>query len=233
MLKRRTTLSLIALLAVTLAGCAPDSGADSSSNDAAGGPEAAGIFVSGSSTVEPITARIADVFSQDNPDVAVRVEGPGTGDGFEMFCAGESDISDASRPVKAEEVAKCEEAGIEFIELKVAIDGLSAITSSENQIECLSFADLYALLGPESTGFDSWADANELAADLKTSLDPKEFGQLHAPYPDVPLTVTAPGEESGTFDSFNEIVLTDIAEARGQEAVPRPDYQASPNDNVT
>ena len=196
------------------------------------GDTSSGIFISGSSTVEPISARIADAFTKEQPGVAIRVEGPGTGDGFEMFCAGESDISDASRPIKSEEVAKCDEAGIEFVELKVAIDGLSAITSSKNQVECLSFADLYALLGPESTGFDTWADANALAAELKSSLDAAEYGELHAPYPDVPLTVTAPGEESGTFDSFNELVLTDIAELRQQEPAPRPDYQASPNDNV-
>ena len=110
----------------------------------------------------------------------------------------------------------------------MGIDGLSVITSSNNdQIECLDFHDLYALLGPESEGFDSWADANELAEDI---------GAGHAPYPDVPLEITAPGEESGTYDSFAEIVLEDIAyEEQGIEEdapVIRPDYQASANDNV-
>ena len=90
--------------------------------------------------------------------MAVTVEGPGTGDGFAAFCNGETDISDASRPICAEEVAACEGSGIEFIELKVAVDGLSVITSAGNDaVECLSFVDLYALLGPDATGVKNWA----------------------------------------------------------------------------
>jgi phosphate transport system substrate-binding protein len=113
---------------------------------------------------------------------------------------------------------------VEPIEVKVAIDGLSVLTSVNNDaVSCLAFSDLYALLGIESTGFANWSDANELAAEL---------GAPNAPYVDVPLSVTAPGEESGTFDSFVEIVLEDIAEERGQDPNPRPDYVASPNDNV-
>jgi ABC-type phosphate transport system substrate-binding protein len=90
--------------------------------------------------------------------------------------------------------------------------------------ECLAFEDIYALVGPESTGFSDWSDANDLAA---------EIGAPNAPYPDLPLDVFGPGEESGTFDSFVELVLEDLAEERGQEdPSPRPDYQSSPNDNV-
>ena len=108
------------------------------------------IVVSGSSTVEPISIAVGDAFADLNPGVAVSVTGPGTGDGFAQFCAGETDISDASRPITAEEVETCAAAGIEFIELKVAIDGLSVVTSAENtDVECLSFVDLYALLGPD------------------------------------------------------------------------------------
>ncbi|MBW3537658.1 MAG: phosphate ABC transporter substrate-binding protein PstS family protein [Actinobacteria bacterium] len=224
--KRRIYISLMTVLAVLTGGCAGNRTADSTGQ---GGGE--GIFISGSSTVEPISAQNAENFSDLNPDVAIRVEGPGTGDGFEIFCSGDSDIADASRPIKAEEVEKCEEAGVEFIELKVAIDGLSVITNPGNQVECLSFADLYALLGPESTGFDNWSDADALAGEL-AGLDASEFGELNSPYPSLDLTVTAPGEESGTFDSFVELVIEDIADERGQEPEPRPDYQASPNDNV-
>lgn len=191
------------------------------------------VIISGSSTVEPISARNAEKWAAGNPNVAISVDGPGTGDGFEIFCNGESDISDASRAIQAEEIETCEANGIEFVELKVAIDGLSAITSTENDVvDCLSFTDLYALLGAESTGFDNWSAANDLAAELEGSLDAAEFGAVHTPYPDAPLVVSAPGEESGTFDSFVEIVLEGIAEERGQEPEPRPDYQASPNDNV-
>ena len=182
------------------------------------------IVVSGSSTVEPISVGVAEKFSSINPDVEIRVDGPGTGDGFELFCNGETDISDASRPIDTEEeVPACEDSGIEFIELKVAIDGLSVITSPANDaVECLSFPDLYALLGPESEGFSRWSDANALGKEVGGSGD----------YPDASLDVTAPGEESGTYDSFVEITLEDIAEAQGQDATTRPDYQASADDNV-
>ena len=98
-------------------------------------------------------------------------------------------------------------------------------------MSCLSFFDLYALLGPESEGFANWSDANGLADELAGELG-EEFGASNAPYPGESLAVTAPGEESGTFDSFVELALGDIIEARGQEETTRPDYTASANDNV-
>ena len=108
------------------------------------------------------------------------------------------------------------------------------ITSVDNSdITCLSFLDLYALLGPESEGFDTWSAANDLAAELEDELG-TEFGESHAPYPDADLTVSGPGEESGTFDSFNELVIAKIAEARGlpeEQWIVRPDYTSSSNDN--
>lgn len=198
-----------------------------------GGDEEAGdVVVTGSSTVEPISARNAEKFNEANPNVAISVDGPGTGDGFEIFCDGGADISDASRAIKEEEATTCADNGIEFIELKVGIDGLSVVTSKDNDtVECLSFLDLYALLGPESQGFGKWSDADDLAGELDDDLA-GEFGESHAPYPDEDLVVTAPGEESGTYDSFVEIVLGKIAEAREADEATRPDYQASPNDNV-
>ncbi|CAN5834669.1 MAG: phosphate ABC transporter substrate-binding protein PstS family protein [Acidimicrobiia bacterium] len=187
------------------------------------------IVISGSSTVEPITARVAEAFGAINPEVAISVDGPGTSDGFVLFCDGETDISDASRAIKDEELATCTANGVEPIEIKVAIDGLSVLTSPNNaDITCLDFGDLYALLGPESTGFASWSDANDLAAELAAA----DLGGSNAPYPEVPLTITAPGEESGTFDSFVELVLGDTAEARAADETTRPDYVASGNDNV-
>lgn len=225
----RSLLAVMAL-ALFLGACAPD---DSSSagtgTDAEGTEELTGsVSVSGSSTVEPISGANAEKFSAQNQGVRISVDGPGTGDGFELFCTGETDISDASRPIDTEEeVPLCEENGVEFIELKVAIDGLSVITSTENdQVECLSFEDLYALLGIESEGFDNWSEANQLGKETGGSGD----------YPDAPLEVTAPGEESGTYDSFVEIVLEGIAvDVRKQDeegAFVRPDYQASADDNV-
>lgn len=195
---------------------------------ASAGEEFSGeILVSGSSTVEPISSLNAEKFLSENPAVSIAVDGPGTSDGFELFCSGETDISDASRPIDEEEVADCDENGIEFVELKVAIDGLSVITSTENsEVECLDFLDLYALLGPESEGFSNWSDANDLAGELNAP---------SAPYPDAPLEITAPGEESGTFDSFVEIVLEGTSETQGvpeDNWAPRADYTASANDNV-
>ena len=222
-IRRAAPLSITA--ALVLAAC----GGGGNGGD---GSESGEIFVSGSSTVEPITNRVAEAFAETNANFQYTVEGPGTGDGFALFCNGETDISDASRAISEEEVATCGENGVEYVELLVAYDGLSVITSADNaDISCLSFLDLYALLGPESEGFDSWSDANDLAAELEGELG-DEYGASSAPYPDAPLSPTAPGEESGTFDSFVEITLEDIADARGQDATTRADYTASANDNV-
>ena len=225
----RPATPIILVLTLVLVACS-NAGANDASN--ANGGEGGEIFVSGSSTVEPITNRVAEAYAEQNADFTYTVEGPGTGDGFSLFCNGETDISDASRAISEEEIAACEASGVEYVELLVAYDGLSVITSAENaDIDCLSFLDLYALLGPESEGFDSWSDANELAAQLASEYG-TEYGESHAPYPDAPLSPTAPGEESGTFDSFVEIALTDMAEARGVDPTTRPDYTASANDNV-
>jgi phosphate transport system substrate-binding protein len=188
------------------------------------------LTISGSSTVQPITSLVAEDFQALNHDVEYTVDGPGTGDGFALFCNGETDISDASRAIKDEEAAACADKGIHYVELQVGIDGLSVITSPANDaVTCLSFLDLYALLGPESQGFDTWSDADDLAGEL-ASLE--GYGDSHAPYPDADLRVTAPGEESGTYDSFVEFAITKIAGEREQDAVTRPDYTASGDDNV-
>jgi phosphate transport system substrate-binding protein len=195
--------------------------------DGGGGGDLTGqIVISGSSTVEPISARVGEAFDGANPGVATSVEGPGTGDGFARFCAGETDISDASRPINEEEVATCETNGIEYVELHVATDGITVITNPANEaVTCLAFTDLYALLGPESEGFVNWSDANSLAGEL---------GAPNAPYAEEPLVITAPGEESGTYDTFVEFVIADLSEERlgPDNDFTRADYNASANDNV-
>ena len=210
-LERRLTRLLAVLLAMTLVATAGDGGSVSGT-----------INVSGSSTVAPVTTRVAEYWEDIEPGVTVNVDGPGTGDGFALFCDGETDISDASRPIKESEAETCAANGIEYIELKVAIDGLAVITHPSNTLECLSFADAYALVGPESQGFRSWSDAQEIATELGSSTE----------MPDLDLTVTAPGEESGTYDSFVELVIAKIADEREQEHQTRPDYQSSGDDNV-
>ena len=237
--KRLSTLALIAAMAVGACGgggttaaptqagsaiaptTAPESGAPPSDPLAA---ISGSIAVSGSSTVEPISTGVAELLRETNPDFNATVEGPGTGDGFKRFCAGEVDIADASRKIKAEgEADVCATAGIEYVELQIAFDGITVMTSPENSaVECLSFADLYALIGPESQGFTKWSDAQSLGTELGTALT----------YPDASLDITGPGEESGTYDSFVELVFGDIAKAREQDQVSRPDYVASPNDNA-
>jgi phosphate transport system substrate-binding protein len=191
------------------------------------------IIVSGSSTVQPITQLVADEFTGAGAGVNITVDGPGTSDGFEAFCAGETDISDASRPISEDEVAACEEAGVEFIELYIADDGLSLLTNPSNEsLTCVSKADAYALTGPESNGFTTWQDAVPLAEELGSD-------QV-ANYPEGELTVFGPGTESGTFGSYIEIGLEDIVEERVESgALPeepdpaiRTDYQSSGDDNI-
>jgi phosphate transport system substrate-binding protein len=240
-LKKKPMLWLSLLLAFGLvaAACGSDDDTSSDSTDttsADGGgstdcPEAEGdVIISGSSTVEPISARVGELLEDCGSGILATVDGPGTGDGFQLFCAGETEISDASRPISDEEVAACEESSIEFIELKVGIDGIAVMTNPANEVECLSFADLYALIGPESEGFESWSDAQDLAAELGSDTT----------FPDASLDITAPGEESGTYDSFNEIVFGDISEARAEAGAitedqietTRKDYSSQADDNA-
>jgi phosphate transport system substrate-binding protein len=225
--------------ALALAACQPSASEPPSGSDAPDSAAPSGadglsgdIQISGSSTVLPISNLVFEAFVADHPEVTGFVDGPGTGDGFAQFCNNEIDIADASRQISEEEIGLCEAAAVEYVELKIAIDGISVITSAENSdLECLSFLDLYALLGPESQGFETWSDADALAEELAGELG-TDFGESHAPYPDEALTITAPGEESGTFDSFVDLALGDIAEARGQDVTTRPDYQPQADDNV-
>lgn len=189
-----------------------------------GGGSDADIHISGSSTVEPISSLVAEQFKSEHPEIGITVDGPGTGDGFELFCNGETDISDASRPIKPEEVEACDSNGVEYVELKIGIDGISVLTSVDNDsVECVDNEAMYALVGPESIGFTTWSDANNLA---------DELGSIDTDLPDETLVITGPGEESGTYDTFVELVIEDIADERGEDAITRPDYTSSPNDNV-
>ena len=235
LIKKRRLAWLGIFLAFTLvaAACGDDDD-DSSSGDSggdtteAGGDVSGSINISGSSTVEPITSLAAEAFTGENSGVDIAVDGPGTGDGFELFCDGQTDISDASRPIEDEEAATCEANSIEYTELQVGYDGMSVLTNANNADapECLSFADLYALIGPESEGFDNWSDAQALATELGSTTQ----------FPDAPLELTGPGTESGTYDSFIELALSGIAEERGlpedQIETTRPDYASSADDNV-
>jgi phosphate transport system substrate-binding protein len=234
--KRRSLLAITLLVVVSVLAAACGDDSDTTTSDDTGSGDVAlqdlegAYLVSGSSTVFPIVQQQAEEFAAIAPGVAITVEGPGSGDGAKKFCAGEAPIASASRLLKDEEIEICEANGIEFIEIRRGIDGISVITSSDNDaIECVSFNDLYALLSEEAFGFESWADANALTA---------EWGGTT--FPDAPLDVFAPGEESGTYDSFGEIVIESVAsgktgldpDARDFVETIRPDYAANANDNV-
>jgi phosphate transport system substrate-binding protein len=230
MVKHRRLMGVagsVLALAMVAAACGSDE--DTGATGSTGAEDLTGsIVISGSSTVEPISSLVAELFNEQNPNVSVKVDGPGTGDGFELFCNGETDISDASRPIEPDEVKACEENGINYVELEVAFDGLTVMTNPANTgVTCLNNGDLYSLFGPESVGIDTWDGADSLA---------KEVGGTGG-FPAAPLEITAPGEESGTYDAFIELSgIPDIAESQGlpedEWETLRRDYQASPNDNV-
>ena len=231
----RRTLRLLALpVALLLFGtaCGDDNKTTAGgAGDTTGEKVSGTINISGSSTVAPITTRVAETFADVAPDVKVNVDGPGTGDGFKLFCNGETDISDASRAIKKEEADACAAKNITYYELKIGIDGLTVMTNPSNpSVECLNFSDLYALAGPESQGKNDWKDAQPLANELGSKTT----------FPDAKFDMVAPGEESGTYDSFIELALQKTAETRQaagkitkeQIKTTRPDYQSSGDDNI-
>jgi phosphate transport system substrate-binding protein len=182
----------LAALALVAAGCG-------------GGDDGGTITADGSSTVGPFVQRAAEEFKAEE-DVDVTVGISGTGGGFERFCAGETDLSNASRPIDEEEQALCEEDGIEYIELRVATDALTNVVNVENDwATCLTVDQLNAIWKPGSK-VTSW-------------------NQIDSSFPDVPLKLYGPGTDSGTFDYFTDVI-------NGEEGASRTDYQASEDDNV-
>ncbi len=208
--KRLIALTAGSVLALGVAACGDD---DSSGTDASAGGEnglSGQIRVDGSSTVAPLTEAAAELFQQENPDVQVTVGTSGTGGGFEKFCAGETDISDASRPVDEEqEVPLCKENGIDFTEVVVANDALTVVGNPQNPVTCLSVDQLQQVWGPDST-VSSWSEISDLDA---------EFDQE--------LQLFGPGTDSGTFDYFSGAI-------NGEEGVQRKDYNnVGEDDNAT
>jgi phosphate transport system substrate-binding protein len=227
-MRMRGIRSAVILATVAVVGAACSSDSSSSGSGSGGTPLTGSINISGSSTVLPISQLVTEEFHSSNPDVQTSVDGPGTGDGFVLFCDGKTDISDASRPIEDDEKKACEKGGVNFVELKIGLDGITVMTNPANSaVTCLNDGDLYALFGPQSEGIDTWSGADSLA---------KEVGGT-GNFPDLPLAITAPGEESGTYDAFIELAgIEDTALSQGvsedDAATLRPDYQSSPNDNV-
>jgi phosphate transport system substrate-binding protein len=199
------------LVAAALVGCGGrerDSNGDSA--QAAESSELSGrIEADGSSTVGPLATAAAERFQEEHPNVNVTVGISGTGGGFERFCNGETDISDASRPIKDDEEAPiCKKNGVEYTELQVAVDALTVVVNPENDwADCLTVEQLKAIWKPGSK-VDNWSDV--------------PGGE----FPDVPLTLFGAGTDSGTFDYFTDAVV-------GEEGASRTDYSATEDDNVT
>jgi phosphate transport system substrate-binding protein len=198
-MKNRALMSLAAV-AVGLGGlAAAGCGDDDEGSGGGGGEELSGtITIDGSSTVAPLSEAAAELFQQENPGVRITVGTSGTGGGFEKFCRGETDISDASRQIKEEEIQACEDNGIAWEEVSVANDGLTVAINPENDwATCLTVEEVRKM-------WDLGSDVNN-------------WSQVRDGFPDVPLTLYGPGTDSGTFDYFTEAI-------NGEEGRIRRDY---------
>ena len=167
------------------------------------------ITIDGSSTVAPISKAVAEDFAKSNSGVKVPVGTSGTGGGFKKFCAGDTDISNASRPIKAKEAEDCKKNGVEFVELPIAVDGLTVVVNKENTwAKCLTVAELKTMWSPESEGkITSW-------------------DQVRPDFPKETIALFGAGADSGTFDYFTEAI-------NKKSKVIRKDYQPSEDDNIT
>jgi phosphate transport system substrate-binding protein len=208
---------LFAFLALALALPAAGCGRDRPAEEAATEETDTGAFeeedlsgtvrADGSSTVGPFVTFAAEQFQKQEPGVRVTVGISGTGGGFERFCRGETDLSNASRPIKDEEKALCEKEGIDYLELQVVNDGLSVIVNPKNDwADCLTVDQLKKMWEPGSK-VDNWKD-----------VDPS--------FPNLKLTLYGAGTDSGTFDYFTDVIV-------GEEGASRSDYSATEDDNVT
>jgi phosphate transport system substrate-binding protein len=191
--------ALVAALALVAAACGDDDSNGSSSGGGGNGDLSGTVRADGSSTVAPLSEAAAELFEGENSGVRVGVATSGTGGGFEKFCNGETDISDASRPISDEEAAACESNGIAYDQLVVANDALSVLVNPENPVDCLTVEQLNAVWGPDSD-LGNWSEIPDLDADFDEGLD-----------------LYGPGTDSGTFDYFTEAI-------NGEEGASRTDY---------
>jgi phosphate transport system substrate-binding protein len=163
------------------------------------------VVIDGSSTVAPLSEAVAEEFNAEEPGVDVSVGTSGTGGGFKRFCADEIDVADASRAIKDEEKAACADKGVDYLELRVGLDGLAVVTSAQNTfVDCLTFEQLAAIF--KEGGASTW-------------------DQVDPGFPKEKIAIFAPGTDSGTYDFFVEEVL-------GEDGKARADYQASEDDNT-
>jgi phosphate transport system substrate-binding protein len=209
-MRKLLVFAVCSALALGAAACGDDDD-DDSGNGGGGGDSSAElsgtIRVDGSSTVAPLTEAAAELFQAENPDVRVTVGTSGTGGGFEKFCAGETDISDASRAIEEDEVAICKKNNVAYEELQVANDGLTVVVNPGNDwASCLTVDELKKVWEPKSQ-VNNWS-------------------QVNPEFPDTELELFGAGTDSGTFDYFTEAI-------NGEEGASRTDYNATEDDNVT
>jgi phosphate transport system substrate-binding protein len=204
-MKTLITIAACGALAMGAAACGNDS--DASSGSGGGGDKLSGnIKIDGSSTVAPFAQAAQEAFQGENPDVKITVGTSGTGGGFEKFCAGETDISDASRPIKPDEEAPvCKKAGITYKEIQVANDGIAVVTNPDLKVDCLTTAELKKL----------WNQGSKVT----------KLSEINPKLPDATLSLFGPGTDSGTFDFFTGAI-------NGEEGVSREDYSPSEDDNI-
>jgi len=193
------------ILAVGLSACGGGSGGGQSGGSSGGSSQ---LTIQGSSTVLPISQAAAEAFKQENSDVELTVGGGGTGDGFEAFCGQTAEIADASRPIKDEEAQNCQENGIDYIELPIALDALAVVANPQNGFaQDITLEELKTLWEPSAEG------------------EITNWNQVRSSWPDQTIDLYGPGTQSGTFDYFTEKVV-------GKTGESRSDYQASEDDNV-
>ncbi|MEU4013882.1 PstS family phosphate ABC transporter substrate-binding protein [Microbacterium sp. NPDC028030] len=203
-----STALVIGVLALSACGGQPSAGESAGSGEGSGGLTGS-VNTDGSSTVAPLTEAAADLFRDEESGVNVSVATSGTGGGFKTFCAGETDISNASRAIKDEEAAECEAAGIEYTEIIAANDGLSVVVNPENDwAEDLTVEQLNKIWGPEAEG------------------EITNWNQVDSSFPDQAITLFGAGTDSGTFDYFTDAI-------NGEEGAIRTDYSPSEDDNIT
>jgi phosphate transport system substrate-binding protein len=203
------TFASCGAIAAGLGACgSDDKSSDATTNGSGSAEKLSGtIKIDGSSTVAPLSEAAAELFQGEQKDVRVTVGTSGTGGGFEKFCNGETDISDASRPIKDEEKAACEKKGIKYDEIQVANDGVAVVVNPQNEwVECLTVAQLKKIWDKGSK-LDNWKQ-----------VDPK--------FADEKLSLAGAGTDSGTFDYFTDAI-------NGEEGRSRSDYAATEDDNVT
>jgi phosphate transport system substrate-binding protein len=201
---------LMVVLSLFLAGCG--SGASGQQHGGGGEPVSGEIRIEGSSTVYPITQAAAELFRQENPDARIEVGGAGTSDGFEAFCQGDTQISDASRPIDvAEEVPVCEENGVEYIEIPVAYDGISVVVNKQGN----------------DWATDITSEELKKIWELSAEGEITRWSQVRSEWPDDELSLYSPGTESGTYEFFNETIVGNAEEVSRQS-----DVEMSEDDNV-